>query len=74
MVRVYTKRRGEAPDFNEPIILTCARGGYSVKGAICQLHKSMLDEFASSMVWGKSVKYSPMRCGLKHELADEDVV
>ena len=35
MVRVYTKKRGENPDFNEPIILTHARGGYDIKSCIC---------------------------------------
>jgi ribosome-interacting GTPase 1 len=34
MVRVYTKRRGERPDFNEPIILTHGRGGIKVYDGI----------------------------------------
>jgi len=34
----------------------------------------LLDDFASAFVWGKSVKYSPYRCGLSHVLADEDVI
>ena len=34
MVRVYTKRKAEMPVFTEPIILTEARGGYTVKHAI----------------------------------------
>jgi len=25
-------------------------------------------------VWGSSVKHQPQRCGLNHELADEDIV
>lgn len=74
MVRVYTKRRGEKPDFSEPIILTKGRGGTKVYDCIMQIHKSLLDDFACAQVWGKSCKFSPMRCGLQHELADEDVV
>lgn len=74
MVRVYTKRKGEQPDFTDPIILTCTRGGYAVRDVMLQLHKTMLDEFSHAMVWGKSVKYSPMRCGLSHVMADEDVI
>lgn len=27
-----------------------------------------------AMVWGKSAKHSPQRCGINHKLADEDVV
>jgi len=34
MVRVYTKKKGNSPDFGDPIILTTARGGYSVKGCV----------------------------------------
>lgn len=34
MVRVYTKKRGDQPDFTEPIILTQARGGFTVKDCI----------------------------------------
>ena len=74
MVRIYTKRKGEMPDFTEPIILTEARGGYKVKNAIQQIHRSLLDDFASAFVWGKSVKYNPMRCGLSHIMMDEDVL
>lgn len=74
MVRIYTKKRSEQPDFNEPIILTEGRGGLSVYHAIMQIHKSLLEDFASAMVWGKSCKFSPMKCGLQHVLADEDVL
>lgn len=28
----------------------------------------------AAMVWGKSAKHSPQRCGVNHPLADEDVV
>jgi len=34
LVRVYTKRKGEMPDFEEPLILTAGRGGLTVKSAI----------------------------------------
>jgi len=34
MVRIYTKKKGEAPDFTDPIIMTKARGGLTVKDAI----------------------------------------
>jgi ribosome-interacting GTPase 1 len=74
MVRVYTKRKGEQPDFTEPVILTTARGGYTVKEACLSLHRDILDEFQSAMIWGKSAKFSPMHCGLTHQLADEDVI
>ena len=37
-------------------------------------HKSILKEFKHALVWGTSVKYSPMKVGKDHVLNDEDVV
>jgi len=74
MVRIYTKKRSEKPDFEDPLILTMGRGGLTVYHAILQIHKDLLNDFGSAYVWGKSCKFSPMRCGLSHTLADEDVV
>lgn len=72
--RVYTKRRGEAPSFDEPLVISKWRAGVTVEAACGHLHKDMLAKFNYAMVWGTSVKHSPMRCGLTHELEDEDVV
>ncbi|CAE7288679.1 DRG2 [Symbiodinium sp. CCMP2592] len=74
--RIYTKKKGLFPDFTEPIVLTCQRGNktMSVENAVGLLHKSLLDEFKSALVWGSSVRASPQVCGLKHELQDEDVM
>ena len=74
MVRVYTKKRCAAPDFADPIILTKDRGGTTVYHAIMQIHKELLSDFGSAYIWGRSCKFSPMRCGLSHELMDEDVM
>lgn len=72
--RVYTKRRGEPPDFKDPIVLTTSRHGFTVEAACLQLHKSLVKEFNYAMVWGSSTKHQPQRCGLAHELHDEDVL
>ena len=74
LVRIYTKKKGEPPDFQEPLILTYNRHGLTIKAAIMQLHKDLLKEFGYGMVWGRSVKYSPMKCGLNQPLYDEDVL
>ena len=74
LVRIYTKRQGEAPDFEDPLFLTAGRGGLTVKSAIMQIHKSLLDEFGYAMVWGRSCKFSPQKCSLNQELCDEDVI
>ena len=74
LVRVYTKRRGEQPDFKEPLILTKGRDGLNVKSAIMQIHRSLLEEFSHAAVWGRSVKFSPQKVGLSADLVDEDVI
>ena len=33
LTRVYTKRRGEAPDFTEPVVLSAERRGVTVESA-----------------------------------------
>jgi len=74
MVRVYTRRRGEPPDLNEPSVLTAGRGGVTVKTLCAHLHKDMLKEFKYALCWGQSCKHAPQRVGKEHELMDEDVV
>ena len=59
LVRIYTKKRGEAPDFTDPLILTTDRHGLTVKAAIMQLHKDLLTEFGYALIWGRSVKHQP---------------
>jgi len=74
--RIYTKKKGMFPDFADPLVITPQRGDKTctVENAVGMLHKTLLDEFKSALVWGSSVKASPQVCGLKHELADEDVM
>lgn len=45
MVRIYTKKKGAAPDFEDPIILTTSRGGITIKDCISQIHRQLLEEF-----------------------------
>lgn len=76
LVRVYTKKKGMFPDFKDPLIMTPQRGNKmcTIENAVGMLHKSLLDEFKSALVWGASAKTSPQIVGLKHELCDEDVI
>mmetsp|Transcript_94248 Transcript_94248/g.210780 ORF Transcript_94248/g.210780 Transcript_94248/m.210780 type:complete len:412 (+) Transcript_94248:104-1339(+) len=76
IVRVYTKKKGMFPDFKDPMIMTPQRGNrtMTVENAVGMLHKSLLDEMKSALVWGASVRLSPEVCGRKHELKDEDVM
>ena len=74
LTRVYTKRRGEAPDFEEPVVLTADAGGVSVKSMCNQIHRSLAQDFKYAIVWGTSTKHSPQHVGIAHVLQDEDVV
>eukprot|EP01025_Chloroclados_australasicus_P009711 TRINITY_DN1372_c1_g1_i1.p2 TRINITY_DN1372_c1_g1~~TRINITY_DN1372_c1_g1_i1.p2 ORF type:complete len:400 (+),score=62.55 TRINITY_DN1372_c1_g1_i1:116-1315(+) len=74
LVRVYTKPAGQKPDFTDPIVLTEDRGGISVRALCRQIHQTLLNEFSSALVWGRSAKHIPQRVGLDHRLWDEDVV
>uniref|UniRef100_A0A0G4H1I1 OBG-type G domain-containing protein n=1 Tax=Chromera velia CCMP2878 TaxID=1169474 RepID=A0A0G4H1I1_9ALVE len=74
MVRVYTKKKGEFPDFSEPIILTEQRGEMTIGNAVRMIHRDLLKDFKYGLVWGKSAKHNPQRVGTGHNLEDEDVL
>ena len=74
LVRVYTKPRGKKPSFEDPLVLTAGRHGTTVEAACKQVHRSLLKNFDYAMVWGMSVRHTPQRVGMSHELADEDVI
>ena len=74
LVRVYTKKRGNPPDFKEPCVLTMGRNGCTVESVCRHLHRDLVREFKYALVWGRSTKHSPQTCGLEHQLTDEDVI
>lgn len=69
--RIYTKKRGEEPDFEEPVIL---REGSSMKDLCLKIHKDLDLNFKHAFVWGSSCRHQPQKVGLSHILDDEDVV
>ncbi|KNC55032.1 developmentally-regulated GTP-binding protein 2 [Thecamonas trahens ATCC 50062] len=73
LTRVYTKKRSAMPDFDEPFIL---RDGTDVESVCRSIHNDMVNTFKYATVWGRSSKFNPnpQRVGLKHVLADEDVL
>lgn len=73
MIRIYTKPKGQIPDYEEPVILHSERDP-SIEQFCNRLHKSIMDDFSHAFVWGKSAKHQPQRCGREHTLQDEDVV
>ncbi|GMH65455.1 hypothetical protein TrST_g10140 [Triparma strigata] len=74
LTRIYTKRKGAPPDLEEPVVLSTIRKGTSVESLCNNVSSHMRRDFNFAMVWGKSAKHAPQRCGLSHVLSDQDVV
>lgn len=74
LVRIYTKRRGQPPDLNDPVVLSESRHGLSVEAVCKSISSSFIPIFNFALVWGRSAKFNPQRVGLNHVLEDEDVV
>lgn len=72
LYRIYTKPKGQIPDYTAPVILPADRN--TVKDFCERIHRTLLPQFRVALVWGKSVKHTPQRCGKEHQLLDEDVV
>jgi hypothetical protein len=65
---------GAPPDLAEPIVLSAIRKGTSVKSLCANISTELLRDFNYALVWGTSACHAPQRCGLLHQLDDEDVV
>ncbi|KAJ2478942.1 GTP-binding protein rbg1 [Coemansia sp. RSA 2131] len=72
LVRIYTKPKGQLPDYTAPVVLKRDRA--SLADFCNTIHKGILREFAHALVWGSSVKHNPQKVGKEHVLLDEDVV
>ncbi|KZT62914.1 developmentally regulated GTP binding protein 1 [Calocera cornea HHB12733] len=73
LVRVYTKPRGLAPDYSEPVVLR--HGKSSVEDFCNAIHKEIAKQLKYALVWGASAKHARgQKVGLEHILEDEDVV
>lgn len=73
LVRIYTKPRGQAPDYSAPVVLR--RGRCSVEDFCNAIHKDIVKQFRTAMVWGTSAKHSRgQKVGLEHVLEDEDII
>eukprot|EP01095_Lingulamoeba_sp_RSL-Kostka_P015573 TRINITY_DN721_c0_g1_i2.p1 TRINITY_DN721_c0_g1~~TRINITY_DN721_c0_g1_i2.p1 ORF type:complete len:353 (+),score=129.72 TRINITY_DN721_c0_g1_i2:128-1186(+) len=71
LIRIYTKKRGEPPNFDEPLIV---RSNATVQSVCRSIHRDFELGLKYAAVWGKSAKHTPQRCGLSHVLEDEDVI
>ena len=71
LLRIYTKRKGEIPNFTEALIV---RSGSTVEQACDAIHRTLAEQFKYALVWGQSAKHRPQRTGLQHVLAEGDVL
>jgi len=71
LLRVYTKKPGQPPDFSDGIIM---RNGVSVKHTCHAIHRTLVNDCKYALVWGTSTKFNPQRVGLTHIMHDEDVI
>mmetsp|Transcript_15706 Transcript_15706/g.51293 ORF Transcript_15706/g.51293 Transcript_15706/m.51293 type:complete len:369 (-) Transcript_15706:631-1737(-) len=73
MTRVYTKPKGQMPDYDTPVII---RGNVkpTVEIFCKKIHRQLINDFKYGWVWGKSVKFNPQKVGKAHVLMDEDVL
>ncbi|XP_003747304.1 developmentally-regulated GTP-binding protein 1 [Galendromus occidentalis] len=72
LIRIYTKPKGQLPDYEAPVILT--RDHLTVEDFCDKVHRTLIKEFKCALVWGSSVKHNPQKVGKEHVLCDEDVV
>uniref|UniRef100_A0A674DWL4 Developmentally regulated GTP binding protein 2 n=1 Tax=Salmo trutta TaxID=8032 RepID=A0A674DWL4_SALTR len=66
LICLYTKKRGERPDFSDAIIMR--------EGACHRIHRTLASQFKYALVWGTSTKFDPQRVGLTHVMEHEDVI
>jgi uncharacterized protein len=71
MTRVYSKKPGEFPDLDVPIVL---RSGATIEDFCHCLHRDLASIFKYALVWGISVKHNPQKVGLSHVLEEGDVI
>jgi len=74
LIRVYTKPKGQIPDYGAPVILRNDEKHTTIEAFCNKLHKAIIREFKYALVWGVSVKFNPQKVGREHRLRDEDVV
>ena len=72
LIRVFTKPRGQLPDYEEPVIMSYKHR--TVQDFCLKIHKTLLEQFKHALVWGASAKHNPQTVGKEHMLEDGDVV
>ena len=71
LIKLYMKPRGEAPDFEEPLII---RKGSTISDVTDKIHRGLKDELRYTRIWGRSVKHGGQKVRLSHRPMDEDII
>jgi uncharacterized protein len=57
-MRVYTKPKGQIPDYERPVILR-SNTNCTVEEFCNKIHRNLILDFKHAQVWGHSVKFNP---------------
>ncbi|KAI6105676.1 P-loop containing nucleoside triphosphate hydrolase protein [Pisolithus sp. B1] len=69
LVRVYTKPRGQSPDYSAPVVLR--HGKCAIEDFCNAIHKEIAKQLKYAVVWGSSAKHARgQKVGLDHVLED----
>jgi len=71
LIRVYTKKRGEYPDFADGIVM---RRNSTIEHVCHAIHRTLPRVFKNALLWGVSAKHQPQKVGLHNPVSDEDVI
>lgn len=56
LIRIYTKPKGQIPDYDAPVII---KRDSSIADFCNSIHKTLLKEMKHGLVWGTSAKHNP---------------
>ena len=57
LIRIYTKPKGQEPDYEEPVILSRTKS--QISDFCNRIHRNMLRDLKYAIVWGTSVRFNP---------------
>jgi len=70
LIKIYTKEPGKAPETKALVL----KKGSNVKHAATKVHKDFVKFFKFARIWGASIEFQGTEVGMKHVLADDDIV
>ena len=71
LIRIYLQPKGEAADFEEPLIV---KRGSTIENIADKIHGNLKKSLRFTRVWGKSAKFGGQKVSLTHKPLDEDIL